>query len=109
MRNMRRRLRLPLWNSCSRSNGWAPVGVIVAHARRVPEHHRALKTATPMGRLVGARRVRARSLIHERTLAGLAKLHQAHVEAAKEMLADPKVLGVSIARQFGVSVPTFYR
>jgi DNA invertase Pin-like site-specific DNA recombinase len=63
-----------------------------------------------------------RSLIRERTLAGLAaarregriggrrpKMAASDIEAAETMLADPRLRVATITRRFGVSVPTFYR
>jgi DNA invertase Pin-like site-specific DNA recombinase len=86
----------------------------------------ALETTTPQGRLVfhmfGALAEFERSLIRERTLAGLAaarregriggrrpKLQAPDMDAAMKMLANPNVRVATIARHFGVSVPTFYR
>jgi DNA invertase Pin-like site-specific DNA recombinase len=63
-----------------------------------------------------------RSLIRERTLAGLAaarregriggrpaKMPASDIAAAEALLADPRLRVATIARRFGVSVPTFYR
>ncbi len=86
----------------------------------------ALETTTPQGRLVfhmfGALAEFERSLIRERTLAGLAaarregriggrraKMASSDIAAAEAMLADPTLRVATIARRFGVSVPTFYR
>jgi DNA invertase Pin-like site-specific DNA recombinase len=91
---------------------------------------RAIRTSgsmtTPPGQLVfhmfGALAEFERSLIRERTLAALAaarregrigsrrpKMQACDIEAAEAMLTDPRLRIATIARRFGVSVPTFYR
>jgi DNA invertase Pin-like site-specific DNA recombinase len=86
----------------------------------------ALDTTTPQGRLVfhmfGALAELERSLIRERTQAGLAaarragrtggrppKLTDDDIEAAKAMLANPDIAVTQIARRLGVSPATLYR
>jgi DNA invertase Pin-like site-specific DNA recombinase len=83
----------------------------------------ALETTTPQGRLVfhmfGALAVFERSLIRERTLAGLAvarregliggrrtEMVPSDVAAAEAVLANPKLRVASIARRFVVPFPT---
>jgi DNA invertase Pin-like site-specific DNA recombinase len=86
----------------------------------------AVETTTPQRPLVfqmfGALAEFERSLIRERTLAGLAaarregriggrrrKMLPSDIEAARELLADPNLRVAVIARRLGVSVRTFYR
>jgi DNA invertase Pin-like site-specific DNA recombinase len=86
----------------------------------------ALDTTTPQGRLVfhmfGALAEFERSLIRERTQAGLAaarrvgrtggrppKLTDDDIEAAKAMLANPDIGVTQIAHRLGVSAATLYR
>jgi DNA invertase Pin-like site-specific DNA recombinase len=82
----------------------------------------ALDTTTAQGRLVfhmfGALAEFERSLIRERTQAGLAaarragrppKLTDDDIEAAKAMLANPDIAVTQIAQRLGVSPATLYR
>jgi len=83
----------------------------------------ALDTTTAQGRLVfhmfGALAEFERSLIRERTQAGLAaarragrrppKLTDDDIEAAKAMLANPDIGVTQIAHRLGVSPATLYR
>src|SRR4051794_34746028 len=86
----------------------------------------ALDTTTAQGRLVfhmfGALAEFERSLIRERTQAGLAaarrlgrtggrppKLTEDDIEAAKAMLANPDIAVTQIAQRLGVSPATLYR
>jgi DNA invertase Pin-like site-specific DNA recombinase len=86
----------------------------------------ALDTTTAQGRLVfhmfGALAEFERSLIRERTQAGLAaarrpgrtggrppKLTDDDIEAAKTMLANPDIGVIQIAHRLGVSPATLYR
>src|SRR4051794_32546633 len=86
----------------------------------------ALDTTTPQGRLVfhmfGALAEFERSLIRERTQAGLAaarrlgrtggrppKLTDNDIEAAKSLLANPDIPVTKIAHRLGVSPATLYR
>src|SRR4051794_6497848 len=86
----------------------------------------ALDTTTAQGRLVfhmfGALAEFERSLIRERTQAGLAaarrlgrtggrppKLTEDDIEAAKAMLANPDIAIPQIAQRLGVSPATLYR
>ena len=86
----------------------------------------ALDTTTAQGRLVfhmfGALAEFERSLIRERTQAGLAaarragrtggrppKLTDVDIEAAKAMLANPDIGVTQIAHRLGVSPATLYR
>ena len=86
----------------------------------------ALDTTTAQGRLVfhmfGALAEFERSLIRERTQAGLAaarragrtggrppKLTDEDIEAAKAMLANPDIAVTQIAQRLGVSPATLYR
>src|SRR5918912_4085553 len=86
----------------------------------------ALDTTTAQGRLVfhmfGALAEFERSLIRERTQAGLAaarrlgrtggrppKLTEDDIEAAKAMLANPEIAVTQIAQRLGVSPATLYR
>src|SRR5690242_5989385 len=86
----------------------------------------ALDTTTAQGRLVfhmfGALAEFERSLIRERTQAGLAaarrlgrtggrppKLTEDDIEAAKAMLANPNIAVTQIAQRLGISSATLYR
>jgi DNA invertase Pin-like site-specific DNA recombinase len=101
-------------------------------AEGAAERHRlrslteALDTTTAQGRLVfhmfGALAEFERSLIRERTQAGLAaarrlgrtggrppKLTENDIEAAKAMLANPDIAVTQIAQRLGISPATLYR
>jgi hypothetical protein len=100
--------------------------IILCHRGRQPAVFRslteALDTTIAQGRLVfhmfGALAEFERSLIRERTQAGLAaartggrppKLADDDIEAAKAMLANPDIGVTQIAHRLGVSPATLYR
>jgi len=85
-----------------------------------------MDTTSPGGRLLfqvcGALAEFERGLIRERTLAGLEAarargrrggrkrgMTDADIKAAKLLLADPETTAATVAKRFGVSVPTLYR
>ena len=85
-----------------------------------------MDTTSPGGRLLfqicGALAEFERGLIRERTLAGLQAarargrrggrkpaLSEADIRAARLLLTDPETTAATVARRFGVSVPTLYR